>query len=88
MSDNDNIVPFGQVKGGKDDGNETKLPENEYRIVDNNGHEYYAYGFLVFTTQHVAVMRDNGKGAIPVIVMPLSNVWVAEMVDDEDELPF
>lgn len=85
--DNDNV--FSLVPGGaaKEDG----LPSNRYVLEDIDGHEYGAEGFLIFTAQHIAVMRDIGKGAIPVLVMPLTQLKVAEIYEDDEaeaELPF
>lgn len=84
--DNDNV--FSIVPGGaaKEDG----LPTNQYILEDITGKEYASEGFLIFTAQHVAVMRDIGKGAIPVLVMPLTQLRVAEIYEDdaEAELPF
>lgn len=82
--DNDNVIPFGQVKGGKSD-DENVLPVNEYSLITMENEEYQATGFLIFTPQHVAVMRDDGKGAIPILVMPLISLRVAELIEDDDE---
>lgn len=61
----------------------TKL--NEYRIIDVGGNEHYADGFLIFTSQHVAVMQDGPDGAaLPVLVMPLTEVRRAELVEDDE----
>lgn len=82
---NDNIVSL--VPPDKQD-----IPESEYVIVThadaNNpeGREYFATGFLLFTSHHVAIMRDTGLGALPILVVPLANVLMAEIVEpDEDE---
>lgn len=83
--DNDNIVTFGQIKGGKpDDTTDDRLPEHDYCLINHDGDEFPATGFLIFTPHHIAVMRDNGKGAIPVLVMPLSELKAAAL--DEDEI--
>jgi hypothetical protein len=69
-----------------------EISENDYVIVDTSGNEHYATGFLLFTSHHVAIMREQGNGAIPVLVMPLSQVQVAELDEDDDdfdeEIPF
>jgi len=91
--DNDNNV-FSMIAGGKPEKTEDEdngLPTNSYVIEDIVGNEHYADGFLVFTSQHIAVMQDRGKGAIPVLVLPLDQVRVAEIVNDEvedEEAPF
>lgn len=76
-----NLVPKGPE--------EEKLPQNDYCLTNLQDEDYFAHGFLIFTTHHVAVMRDDGKGAIPVLIMPLSNFRVAEIVEEsEEDLPF
>ncbi len=88
-----NVFRFGSIPGGKTD-TDTKsteeIPENRYLITTDNGEEYESTGFLLFTSQHVAVMRDTGAGALPVLVIPLARVMAAELLEDEDveELPF
>jgi hypothetical protein len=81
---NDNIFT---IQGGKKDEDDDTLPLNEYTIIDIDGDHWPAEGFLVFTSQHVAVMRDTGKGAIPAMCIPLDRVKVAgltsELFDDE-----
>lgn len=103
MSEDNNDEPkkvFRILDGGKleamnpgagDD--EPGIPQNDYVIVDIWGEEHFASGFLLFTSQHVAVMRDQGDGALPIIVFPLGNVKYA-VLDEEDldevqvEMPF
>ncbi len=85
--DDDNVFKFGSVKGGKDvdDG----IPTNDYVVVDVDNNEWQAHGFLIFTPHHLAIMRDDGKGAIPVLVMPIGRVKAAgldEEISDEDPL--
>lgn len=67
---------------------EDVIPQNPYVITDIDNDEYVAEGFLLFTSQHMAVMRDNGKGALPVLVIPLGRVKSAELVEDDDDAPF
>lgn len=93
--DNDNGGNiFSMVNGGKNGAapvTET-LPQNDYAITDMSGDVFFAHGFCIFTTHHVAVMLDDGKGkgAIPVLVVPLTNVKAVELDEDDDEetLPF
>lgn len=82
MSD-DNILPFGQVKGGKAD--EDDIPVNDYVVCDINGREFYHSGFLLFTSQHVAIMQDRGGHTVPAFMIPLSMVAFTEVMDDEDD---
>jgi hypothetical protein len=62
-----------------------EIPVSDYCITDTNGEEFYASGFLLFTSHHVAVMRDTGAGALPVFVMPLGLVHVAEIMEDDEQ---
>lgn len=62
-------------------------PENDYVICTVDGDELYGTGFLVFTSHHIAVMRDIEQGALPVLVVPLDKVKFAEIVENE-EAPF
>lgn len=82
--DNDNIVSFGTVKGGKDTSDENRIPTNDYVVVDMDDQEYVVNGFLIFTSQHLAIMRNSGDGAIPVLVLPLNRVKLA-VLDEEDD---
>ena len=82
-----NIFKFGAVAGGKSDAEaEDKIPHNDYVVIDNDDNEFDINGFLIFTPHHAAIMRDTGKGAIPVLVVPLNNVQAAFLDDDEDEV--
>lgn len=84
MTDDTNV--FKVVTGGKDAND--KIKSNEYLVIDVDDREYPAYGFLIFTSQHVAVMQDDGDGAIPALVIPLSRLKSAELIEDDDEAPF
>lgn len=75
---NDNIVSL--VPGQKDE-----IPTSDYVVTSLNGEEFFASGFLVFTSHHIAVMRDTGAGALPVLVVPLTMVSAAELVEDNDD---
>jgi hypothetical protein len=85
---NDNKNVFQILAGGKTEdvtlAVEPGTPVNEYVIIDKDGQEHFAEGFLIFTSQHVAIMRDAPDGALPVLVMPLSDVKRAELVEDEE----
>lgn len=85
--DDDNIFSIHQ--GGKAANEEETLPQNDYYITDVDDEDYFGTGFCIFTTHHVAIMKDTGKGAIPVVVIPLLRIKSVELVeDDEVELPF
>lgn len=90
-TENGNI--FKILQGGKSptstDPDISGIPQNAYVITDINNCEHFAEGFLLFTSQHIAIMRDTGAGALPVLVMPLDKVFSAELLeDDSEELPF
>ena len=83
----------GGVKNGPMPSEQTEdtIPQNPYVVVDVNGKEHYAEGFLLFTAQHVAVMRDTGEGALPILVIPLGMVANARIVEENEatvEMPF
>lgn len=81
----DNVFRFGSIQGGKtEDTDADALPINEYVIVTHNGEEHFAEGFLLFTSQHIAVMRETPEGALPVLVVPLVQVVFAQLVEDDD----
>ncbi len=67
---------------------ESDIPQHNYRIVDITGKEYDAFGFLLFTSQHVAIMRDSGEGALPILVFGLDKVQYAKILEDQPELPW
>lgn len=89
MSDNDNIfqiLPGGKLPGGPEDTSDNdSLPVYDYIIVTNNGDEFPGSGFLIFTSHHVAIMKDNGKGAIPLVVVPLTDVKVAALAENLEQ---
>lgn len=85
--DNDNnILRFGAIAGGKvvsEDDN--TIPENDYVVTDLDDDEFFTNGFLIFTPHHLAIMRDKGKGAVPVLVMPIARVKAAELLEENIE---
>lgn len=91
MDDNENGEPanvfkFGQIAGGKVETDEDAIPQNDYFVVDIDGTEFDINGFLIFTPHHLAIMRDEGKGAIPALVLPIARVKtavLAKFVDSE-----
>lgn len=88
-NDNDNVIkgPFGVIEGDKKeaDGEGDSIPENDYVFVNQLDEVFTSHGFLIFTPHHAAIMRDvEGKGAIPVLVMPLPNVKIAQIAEDYD----
>ncbi len=86
--ENNNVFKFGAVDGGKKE--EDKIPQNDYVVVDIDGIEYDVNGFLIFTPHHLAIMTDEGHGAIPALVLPISRVKTAVLasVIDDEEMPF
>lgn len=79
---------FRLVTGGKpEEGPQpgvASIPQNTYAIIDREGNDYYAEGFALFTSQHIAIMRDTGGGAIPILIMPLDQVRIVELVEDDE----
>jgi len=82
MSDDNNIF---HLIEGKTPGTEEAPVEYDYIVLDVDGKEHFASGFLLFTSQHVAIMRETAKGALPVLVVPLSRVVAAELIEDDEE---
>lgn len=88
--DNDNVFQFGVIQGDKEDikinlvAEEPSIPVNDYVITDLDGNEFYESGFMVFTPYHCAIMRDHGQGAVPRLIVPLTRVKAAEILDDEE----
>lgn len=78
---NDNIISL--VPTTKD-GDDDSFPTNAYVITDVEGTDFYAEGFAIFTSHHIAIMRDSGNGPIPVLVLPLLRVKAAELMEDEE----
>lgn len=86
MSDNDNIIPFGSVNTTKP---EEVTPEYDYKIDTKDNETYIARGFLIFTPQHIAVMRPLEEGALPVLILPLETIKSARLMEDvQQDLPF
>ena len=86
MNDDNNI--FRLVSEQAPAAEDTTVPVYDYFIVDTDGNEHFASGFLLFTSQHIAIMRDTDKGALPVFVIPLGNVKFAELAEDDEEIVF
>lgn len=83
--DNDNVFEFngGTARGTNKDAD--GLPLNDYVIVDTEGNEFFASGFMIFTPDHIAIMVETPKGARPIMVVPLARVVVAEEIDADEE---
>jgi hypothetical protein len=65
-----------------------KLLNSTY-IITTLDDEYTSEGFAIFTSQHVAIMRDTGNGPIPVLLVPLAQLKALELVEDtEEDAPF
>lgn len=83
-NDDTNVFKFGAVKGGKPEEEKNEIPVNDYIVLDIEGQEFAATGFLIFTPHHLAIMRDDGAGAIPVLVMPIGRVVAAEIYEEDE----
>ena len=87
--DNDDNEPtniFKFVDGGKKE--DEVIPQNDYLVIDIEDIEYDVHGFLIFTPHHLAIMTDEGKGAIPALVLPIARVKtavLASILSDEDD---
>lgn len=92
MDDNEdhptNVFQIGAIRGGKTEevaSEEVTFPINDYTVVDVDGSDWYATGFLVFTPHHVAVMKKTGQGAVPGLVIPINRVKAAFIDEDVSE---
>lgn len=66
---------------------ENEIPQNDYIVVDFDDNQHFATGFLLFTSQHVAVMQGQEAGnAIPALVLPLSHVKFASLYNPADDV--
>lgn len=84
---NDNISHFGVVQGGKAaDSEEDSIPSLPYVLEDIDNNQFFGEGFLIFTSQHVAIMKETTKGAVPAMVVPLNRLKVAELVEDDEQV--
>ncbi len=86
----DGSTTFRLITGGKttEGPPQPALPQNAYVVVDINGDEHFHEGFLVFTSQHVAIMRDTPTGGLPVFLMPLDKVFAVEFLEDDPDEVF
>lgn len=75
--ENPNVFKFGTVNGGKGEEPDDKIPHNDYVVIDSDDNEFEINGFLIFTPHHLAIMRDEGTGAVPALVIPIGRVKVA-----------
>jgi len=80
MRDDNNI--FRLINSNERASEETPLI-NTYEITDIDDVIHVADGFLLFTSQHVAVMQETPRGALPIFVIPLTRVKFVEMVEEE-----
>ena len=78
----DNIVKFGSVQGGKQ---EDKFPSHPYAIIDIDGDEHYAEGYLIFTSHHVCVMEEGDNGPVTALLVPLERTKLVSLLAEDDE---
>jgi hypothetical protein len=71
--------------GGQTQTDGDEYVTNDYVITDIHNVEFFATGFLIFTSQHVAIMRESDKGALPIFLMPLDKVHSVELIEDDDD---
>lgn len=82
-----NVFKFGTFKGGKETEESDVIPQSDYFVKDIDDNEFDVNGFLIFTPHHLAIMRDEGQGAVPALVMPINRVKIAilaSFLDDDD----
>lgn len=87
MSDDTKIINIGEVKKMREEEKKAnKVPTFTYVLINHDGEEFVDEGYLIFTAQHVAVMRDLGDiGSVPATVMPLTEVKIVQVVNDDEE---
>lgn len=83
MNDDNNIIQFGSISGGKTKGG--AFPTNPYVIYDIDDKDYYAEGYLIFTSHHVCIMEEHDDGPVAGLMVPLSRVRLVTIVDDDYE---
>lgn len=87
--DGGNVIQFGQIKGDKPQ--EERLPTADYTVEDIDHNLFHEHGFCIFTTSHIAIMKETPQGATPVLIVPLHRT-LAAYIDEDDrvttELPF
>jgi hypothetical protein len=86
MDDDNNIIQFGSIQGGKETKDEDDFPANPYVLEDIDGNEWGASGYLIFTTHHVCIMENTPKGPVPGVMLPLSRLKVAELATEDEEV--
>lgn len=82
--DNDNIVRFGALEGGKTDTKKDEFPSYPYVIVDIDGDEHYYDGYLIFTSAHVCIMEEGENGPVTGLMVPLHRVKLVTIDDSLD----
>jgi hypothetical protein len=87
-NDKTNVTNIFSLVSNNDEPLQLEQPRvNTYYIETLDGDKFVRDGFLIFTAQHVAVMREiNDNSSIPLLVMPLGLVKVVELIEDEDDL--
>lgn len=84
MDDDNNIIKFGSIEGGKS--GDKEFPANPYVIVDIDDIEYDCEGYLIFTTHHVCIMEEGDEnGPVTALMIPMSRVKRVFIDDSETE---
>lgn len=83
MSDDNNIIRFGSIDGGRQE--EKEFPANPYVVRDVDDVEHYYEGYLIFTTHHVCIMEDGDNGPVTGFMIPMSRVKDVQLVEAIDE---
>jgi len=84
--DNDNNNIFTLVAQANSQEAKPSIPEYDYEILNRDGQSFIHRGFMLFTSQHIAIMRETDVGALPIFVIPLDQVAFAEIIEDDEEV--
>lgn len=83
------VFPFAVIDGVGSVSNVAKEPEPtefDYVIRTRDGEEYFERGFCIFTSAHVAIMKELGpQTAMPLVIVPLDNLQVCFHVPEDDQ---
>jgi hypothetical protein len=87
--DNNNIIQLVSKSTNTTVEADMATPVHDYAIYDIGGLTHLATGFLLFTSHHVAVMRETPHGALPVFMLPLTELRFVKLTENnEEDAPF
>lgn len=87
MDDENNVFQFGTIQGGKaNEPKEKEFPTNPYVIVDIDDHEWEFDGYLIFTSQHIAIMEEGDEnGPVTAFMMPIGRLKFVSLIEDTED---